>query len=263
MATGHRSTMSQLRKYSVFSPPHLLTEALKKLMKSELGHDFARLSGLFPHNWRAYVMGGVIRNSMLEQMRGIKLVPADADLVVDGASSIEALRARLGPFYLSANEFGGAKCRVRPRGAVFDVWRIEDHTNMAAAARPHTIEQLVRHNLLDIDAIVWDPRTDCLHDCGCQAAIEAGCIDLMGQEGISPNFLVAHAAHVIVVAYKTGLPISDRALDLVKSVCDAGERPNVLRSSERKLPEAANAIDAFLDELLKGAVRLWPSRTNR
>jgi len=208
-------------------------------------------------------MGGVIRNLMLQRMRGIKVAPADADLVIDGANSIDALHARLGPFYISANEFGGAKCRVRPRGTVFDVWRIEDHTNMASAALPHTVEQLLRHNLLDIDAIVWEPRTDCLHDCGCQAAIENGCIDLMGDEGVSPGFLAAHAAHVVVVAYKTGLPISDRALEFVKSVCDLGERPNVIRSSVRKLPEAANAIDAFLDELLKGAVRLWPSAIKR
>ena len=208
-------------------------------------------------------MGGVIRNLMLERMRGIKVAPADADLVVDGASSIEALCARMGPFYLSANEFGGAKCRLHPHGTVFDVWRIEDHTNMALAARPHTVEQLLRHNLLDVDAIVWEPRTDWLHDCGCRAAIEAGGIDLIGEAGISPSFLAAHAAHIIVVAYKTGLPISDRALDFVKSVCDLGERPNVIRSSVRKLPEAANAIDAFLDELLKGAVRSWPSATKR
>lgn len=208
-------------------------------------------------------MGGMVRNLMLERMRGIEVAPADADLVVDGASSTEALRSRLDPFYLSANEFGGAKCHVRPHGTVFDVWRIEDHTNMALAARPHTVEQLLRHNLLDIDAIVWEPRTDCLHDCGCRAAIETGCIDLMGEAGISPRFLAAHASHIIVVAYKTALPISDRALDFVKSVCDIGERPNVIRSSLRKLPEAANAIDAFLDELLKGAVRLWPSATKR
>jgi hypothetical protein len=255
--------MSELAKYSVLRPPHLLTSSFKNLLRSDLGHDFARLCDLFPTSWRIYVMGGVVRNLMLERMRGIKVAPADADLVVDGASSIEALRARMGPFYLSANEFGGAKCRLQSHGTVFDVWRIEDHTNMALATRPHTVEQLLRHNLLDVDAIVWEPRTDCLHDCGCRAAIEAGCIDLMGEAGISPRFLAAHAAHIIVVAYKTGLPISDRALDFVKSVCDLGERLNVIRSSQGKLPEAANAIDAFLDELLKGAVRLWPSRTNR
>ena len=230
---------------------------------NDLGHDLTRVCSFFPANWSTYVMGGVIRNLMLQQLRGIKVAAADADLVIDGASSTEALRVKLGPFYLSANEFGGAKCRVRPRGPVFDVWRIEDHTNMASATRPHTIEQLLRHNLLDIDAIIWEPRTDRLHDCGCLAAIEAGCIDLMGEEGISPSFLAAHAAHIVVIAYKTGLPLSDRALDFVKSTCDAGERPKVIRSSKRKLPEAANAIDAFLDELLKGAVRLWPSRTNR
>lgn len=232
-------------------------------MQSDAGHDFAQLCDLFPPAWKLYVLGGVVRNLMLLHLRGINVEPADADLVIDGAKSMEALHARLGAFYLSANEFGGAKCRMRPDGVIFDVWRIDDHTNIATEETPHTIEQLLRHNLLDIDAIVWDPVTDSLHDCGCMGAIENGCIDLMGDEGRSPTHLAAQAAHVLVVAYKTGLPISDRAREFLQTASETNERMDLLRISKRKLPEASGEIDNFLEELLSGAVRLWPTRTNR
>ncbi len=126
---------------------------------------------------------------------------------------------------------------------------------MSAAPEPHTIEQLLRHNLLDIDAVLWDTGTGCLHDCGCQAAIQAGGIDLMGDQGICWNFLAPQAAHVLVVAFKTDFPLSDRASDFIRAACDAGRREDLLRISRRKLPGAAGDIEKLLESLLSGVAR--------
>jgi hypothetical protein len=203
-------------------------------------------------------MGGLLRDMLLERILKIEARPADIDLVIWGASSIEEIQRRLGSATLSTNAFGGVKCRLRPSGLVFDLWRVEDHTNMARASKPHTVEQLLRHNLLDVDAILWDPKTDRLHDCGCLQAITAGRIGLESREGISQEVVAAQVAHVLVVAYKTNFPLSE---DVRLFVSEASQRcalTEVETIIERKVPHAAGPIVTFWRDILRGGTQECP-----
>src|SRR6267378_319353 len=161
-----------MASYQVLRHPHSLSKALQNFLQTEEGCDFRRAMSLVPPNWKVYVMGGLPRDLLLRQIRGIDVKPTDIDLVVEGANSVAAVRDRLGAAYVSSNTFGGAKCQFRPEGIIFDIWRVEDHANSVIAFKPYTIEQLLKHNLLDVDAILWDPKTDSLHDCGCLNAIQ-------------------------------------------------------------------------------------------
>ena len=102
-------------------------------------------------------MGGLLRDMLLNRRSQVSSQPSDVDMVIFGATSIDEIRSRLKDTIHSNNAFGGLKCQVRAEGMVFDLWRVEDHANIAAAPEPHTIEQLLKFNLLDIDAILWDP----------------------------------------------------------------------------------------------------------
>jgi hypothetical protein len=247
--------------YRALSPPHLLTKPLRKFLQTEAGRDLKSLTALFPAQWKVFVMGGLLRDLLLEIVPKSDIKPADADLVIFGANSIDAIRRALGSVNQSTNSFGGAKCQIRPHGLVFDIWRVEDHTNMASAAKPHTIEQLLRHNLLDVDAILWDPTTGCLHDCGCLDAIAAGRIGLMGREGISEKFIAVQVAHVLVVAYKTNFKLSEKVRAFVASAsrrCAPGDIEQII---ERKLPHAGVQIEAFWKDILRGGVQECPTPT--
>jgi len=247
--------------YRSFPAGHVLTEPLRKFLRTEAGHDFKSLSALFPRSWKVFVMGGFLRDLLLEGTAKDVSKPADLDLVISGAQSIDEIRNVLGNVNQSTNAFGGVKCQLRPKGLVFDLWRIEDHTNMALASKPLTIEQLLRHNLLDVDAIVWEPATDCLHEYGCRDAIAASRIGLNGREGISKRFPEAQVAHVLVVAYKTNFTLTEEVRDFVMASSrrsSAGEIDQIL---ERKVPYAAVQIEAFWKDILTGGVQACPTPT--
>jgi hypothetical protein len=247
-------------EYRTFRPIHVLTEPLHKFLRTEGGHDFRSLSALFPLSWKVFVMGGFLRDLLLEGVP--KNAPkADVDLVISGAHSIGEIRNSLGTVNQSTNAFGGVKCQIRPKGLVFDLWRVEDHTNITSAPEPHTIEQLLRHNLLDVDAILWEPVAECLHDCGCLNALAAGRVGLMGREGISDKFIAAQVAHVLVVAYKTNFTLSEEVRDFIATSsqrCAAGEIERIL---ERKVPYAAVQIETFWTDILSGDVQACPAPT--
>jgi hypothetical protein len=248
-------------QYRTFRPVHVLTEPLRKFLRTEAGHDFKSLTALLPRPWRVFVMGGFLRDLLLDGLPKDVSKPIDVDLVVSGAQSVDEIRNALGNVNQSTNAFGGVKCQLRPNGLVFDLWRIEDHSNMALASKHPTIEQLLRHNLLDVDAILWEPITDCLHECGCLDAIAAGRIGLMGREGISRAFIAAQAAHALVVAYKTNFELSEGVCDFIVTSSQRSAAGEIDRILERKVPYAAVQVEAFLKDILSGGVQGCPAST--
>lgn len=250
-----------IQPYRTFSPPHVLSDALRDFQRTQPGRDFQTLIGLLPPEWQPYVMGGLLRDLLLERVLKIRAKSPDIDIVIFGARSIEEVRDRLGSTILSTNAFGGMKCRLRPKGPLFDLWRVEDHTNMARAAKPHTIEQLLRHNLLDIDAILWDPKTDCLHDCGCLSAITAERIGLQGKDGVSERAVAAQIAHVLTVAYKTNFPLSSEVRGFVSKASRRREPAEVEAILKRKIPHAAGLLENFWKDIRSGGTQACPVPT--
>jgi hypothetical protein len=242
----------------VFRPPHLLSEPLACYLAGDVGNDLGVLCSTFPKEWAVYLMGGLLRNLLLKKLRGLRIENADVDLVINGAQSVSELQTTIKSYWIRQNEFGGAKCRIRPNGIVFDVWRIDDHVTMSSAPRPHSISQLLKHNLLDVDAILVDLQTNDLYDYGCLAAIQRGRIDLLGKEGIAPNVAAAQAAHVTLIGFKTGFEMSDAAVRFVRHTCHSPPlKRNVVRIIARKMPQAIFQIEEYLDFLLREEP--WPT----
>jgi hypothetical protein len=203
-------------------------------------------------------MGGVLRNLLLQCLRGLSLENRDLDLVIDGAGSADDLRAAVKDYSPHQNDFGGVKCRVRPDGVVFDIWRIEDHVNMSFSESPHAIEELLQHNLLDIDAVVFDLQTGALHDGGCLVAIERGVVDLLGPEGISQQFPAAQAAHIVLIGHKTTFELSHDCRRFVSErVSNPAIRNQVLQILTRKLESDSAHAEELLDSLVQEEP--WPT----
>lgn len=247
--------------YHILQPPHLLSSPLRGFFRTEKGSDFKHLRSLFPPQWKTWLMGGVLRDLLLEAIRKAEVEPADIDLVISGAPSIDVVRKRLGNMRNSSNSFGGIKCQFRPKSMIFDLWRMEDHPNMSTASEPHTIEQLLRHNLLDVEAIAWDPETDVLHDCGCIKAIKEGTIGLMGPEGICQRFMAAQAAHAISIAFKTQFKIRDDVRAFIATALDECGRDKILEILERKLPHLSGELEVLCKDLLQRGVYACPAPT--
>lgn len=203
-------------------------------------------------------MGGVLRNLLVQSMRGLSLDNRDLDLVIDGAGSPDELRAAVQDYWPKRNDFGGVKCRVRPDGLVFDIWRIEDHVNMSLSESPHAIEELLRHNLLDVDAVVLDLKTGVLYDGGCMAAIETGVIDLLGPAGVSQQFPAAQAAHIILVGRKTRFLLSHECRRFVaERLNDPEIRIQAIAIVCRKLRTDSAQAEQFVNSLTQEEP--WPT----
>lgn len=232
-----------------FRAPHFLTDAFDQFFTGSVGDDFLRVLAHIPAAYETYIVGGVVRDLLLDQIRMIKKPGGDIDLVIKGATDSKDLQSSFRDFDFRVNRMGGIKFRVRPQGTIFDVWRIEDHINLSSAGPPFTIERLLRHFLLDVDAVLWDTETGDLYDYGCLRAIQAGEIDLVGPEGISPVRAQVQAAHILLIAYSTGFRLSANARDYVRKILRSGNREEVYAVFQEKQPGAMRALDRLIEEV--------------
>jgi hypothetical protein len=231
--------------------PHLLTRALDRFFTGPMGEDFRRVLGSLPSVYETYVVGGVVRDLLLGQLRMIHKPIRDIDLVVQGAPDREVLEHLLSDFNFRTNRMGGLKFRASSEGVYFDLWRIEDQVELSSSSGPpYTVEQLLRHFLLDIDAVAWNPRTGDLYDYGCLRAITAGAIDLVGAEGISVSRASVQAAHILLISYDTGFTVSKQARELVRETWRSGKQEEVLAVLEDKRLGATHALRDHIKELL-------------
>src|SRR2546421_10312735 len=96
----------------VFRPPHLLTLPLSDYFGDQKGEDLRLLRSALDPRWRLYLMGGLLRSLLLQQIRKVPLTNADVDLVVQGARSSQDSRRVLSPYRLRRDEIGGAQCQI-------------------------------------------------------------------------------------------------------------------------------------------------------
>jgi len=242
----------QMRRLRFYEREHPYTEHVRGFLLTPAGTDFHTLTREFPDRWSLYLVGGVPRDLLLERQRGVSIPLADVDVVVDGAETVDELRNALGPFAMRENHFGGLKCRVRERAPVFDVWRAQDHINVGGGHERIGIERLLRHFLIDVDAVALETRTMRLFDLGCTAALEIGRIDMLGDAGVSPAFAALQGAHVLLVQRKTGFSLSPRLCRFVAEVCAGVGVAAVMDLVERKHPAAAEGIRASLRQIAAG-----------
>ncbi|HEY6332217.1 MAG TPA: hypothetical protein VI756_23010 [Blastocatellia bacterium] len=227
-------------RFTTFRPPHLLTRPIEEFFSGSLGDDFRALLAHFPKTYSIYLVGGVVRDLALRELKEINRPVGDVDLAVVGASSKAEVEAALGDLPRKVNRMGGLKIRVRKEGPVFDLWRVEDHLNVGESGPPFTIEKLLRYFLLDIDALAWDTANLNLYDYGGIASIEAERIDLLGTRGISAAMAPVQAAHIMAIAYSTGFKLSNRATALIRNAWQSsrrGEIISVLKDKQRGYPE--------------------------
>jgi hypothetical protein len=238
------------RQFVTFPEPHFLSDALDKFLTGTVGEDLRRVLGRLPSAYETYVVGGVVRDLLLRQMRMIEKPAGDIDLVIKGATDKLELQSLFLDLDFRVNRMGGIKFRIRDEGPLFDLWRIEDHVNISTSGPPYTIERLLHYFLLDIDAVVWSSSTGNLYDYGCLQAIAAGEIDLLGTLGISRSLALVQCAHILMIAHGTGFSLSERARDFVCEALQSGSREELYAVLREKHPEAVSAIRRHIQELL-------------
>ncbi len=107
--------MALRRELKSFAPPHLLSLPLERFFSGRNGDELAQLRSEFSTGWDAYILGGVLRNLLLKEMRGLDVPSVDVDVVVNGPQFSGQLQAALQNYIVRQNDFGGAKCRAAKR----------------------------------------------------------------------------------------------------------------------------------------------------
>jgi hypothetical protein len=116
------------------------------------------LNRLIEHRWRAYIVGGTLRDVMLAPASAF---PRDIDVMIAGCSmsemesvfqNLRVRKTRFGGLHLAKpailGGIGQASCDL-----LFDVWRLEDTWGLQNSGRAFSIEEFVNTPFLNIDSV--------------------------------------------------------------------------------------------------------------
>lgn len=236
------------RSVCVHSPSHSLTLPFEKFLASETGHSLHRLLTRFPHEWRPYVLGGVLRDLRLRSSGQIQ-VP-DVDLVIEGCPSQGDLRARL-PQSAISNSFGGLKCYLGPNGTAFDIWRVEDHLAAGQGPAPTSIQSVLPHCVTGLDAVALDVRQGTLFELGFLEGIAERNIFIVGHSRPVLGRAAAQAAHLVLLIRKySGSFEVDQDVWLLLAHAIALETPDAIRTLlvKKFFARGGHALPRYLRE---------------
>ena len=170
------------------------------------------------HGWQAYIVGGTLRDLMLD--RPAKFLPRDIDLVVVGPtqSEMEAVfedlqvrRTRFGGLHLvKPFEYGSSLATVK-RDLIFDEWRLADTWGLRAQGLEPTIRNFVKTPFLNIDSVA----IELFPIKGRRTLVEVGFFDSLLTQTLDINyepnpFPLLCVVRSLVLAVKLNFALSNR-----------------------------------------------------
>ncbi len=178
------------------------------------------LSRFKSSNWKLYLQGGMVRDSAIQVLTGIKIPTSDLDFVVEGCPSQEHLRNALVGFEVVQNSFGGFK--VKFGGLSIDLWRIENHLGIGDSTSKLGVVGLLGSVTTSMDAIAFDVFNERVIDHGCVNSIKLRIIDLNVDGFWNSKVAPHHIAHIAKMMGRTGFSLSaslqDRLREYVEHV---------------------------------------------
>lgn len=168
-------------------------------------------SGLFlsrfkSANWNLFLQGGMVRDSAIQVLTGIKIPMSDLDFVVEGCPSQEHLRSVLAGFEVVQNSFGGFKVKFGDLN--IDLWRIENHLGIADSILKLGVGGLLGSVTTSMDAIAFDVFNERIIDQGCLNSIARRTIDLNVNGFWNAKVAPHHIAHIAKMMGRTGFLLS-------------------------------------------------------
>jgi len=249
------------------------------------------LERIVDRRWRAYVIGGTLRDVMLAPG---SVWPRDIDVVVDGCST-EELDKTFGDLLVRRTRFGGLhlaksiKCGGISQvcyQALFDIWRLEDTWGIRTRGLQPTIENFVRTPFLNVDSVAIDlvpknSRHRHIYESGFFQSLITKTLEINFEPNPFPLVCIVRA---LIMAAKLEFALG-RSLaqfvanysrwgsinDLVKAQvshygrvrCNADELRLWLEAIEVKLHNGAERIDIDVDERRQLSLwRDWPPQSS-
>jgi hypothetical protein len=196
-----------------------------------------------PKSASILVVGGAIRNLLIEHIHGSAPQTDDIDLFVDGVPGEYPLENRLAGQNFHRTELDGLRWRPAKSNYAYDICLLPNFVVVAKYRLTPTVQNLLASIDFTVNAIGYDIDRHILHEHGCISAIKNRLIEFNTRRMVNKLLL---AYRILLIHHKTGFQLSTEVQSFLKSQIDfdtLGRLKDLLKAKQ-----GANAAKIILKD---------------
>jgi hypothetical protein len=197
----------------VLSKETVTSAALKFFSTSDLSEHIDYLSSQLPERVVLYIIGGSIRNLIMELAFGNAPKTGDIDLFIGGLPDDFSLSGLLEGEVFEETDLGGVRWHPKSSDVAFDLCLLPKFVLVQKYRLRPTRENLLNCIDFTVNAIVFDVTAGKLYERKCIAAIENRCMDFNTHRFYTKQLL---AYRILFIRYKTGFMLSEAIFSYMK-----------------------------------------------
>lgn len=208
---------------SIASPRGVVIHAQFDLIRPKIDR-FLRRDGVwkplehlrerFPPESEMFILGGALRNIIVEHFHGRTPPTADVDIFVGNLPSDFDLSRRFSRETSAVTELGGIRWRPENSPFSFDLCALDRFFNIEKYKLPPTLENLLAGTDFSVNAIVFDVKSEEVVERNAVEAIQRKTIDFNTDRFLTKNLLLYR---ILVMRHKLEFLLSRRVYNFVKS----------------------------------------------
>ncbi len=207
--------------------------------------DFLR--SRLPREARVYIVGGAIRNRVIEFVFGEAPKTRDIDIFIGGLPREYPFEELLAGQAFESTDLGGVRWRPASSAYAFDLCPLSNFIILVKNHLPPTVENLLACIDFTANAAVFDIDNQRLHESHCIAAVEKRLLDFNTTRFITKLLL---SYRILLIGYKTGFTLSKGLFAYLKNHVDVDTLSALKSVLKKKVgKETGKAIMGYCDRI--------------
>ena len=212
-----------------------------------IAEPLKRLRLHLPPTATVYIVGGALRNLIIDALFGNSPATADIDVFIGGIAKDYSFNDLLKDQACEHTELGGMRWWPSECPYAFDLCALAQFVFFEKYQLPPTLQNLLACIDFNVNAVVFDTQARQLHEKGCISAIAARCMDFNTTRMLNRLML---AYRILLIRHKTGFLLSAPVFSYVKHQIDLATLKNLKGLLQKKAGKAmAKAVMADYDEI--------------
>jgi hypothetical protein len=194
-----------------------------------------------------YIVGGAIRNLIIELVFGNAPQTGDIDLFINGLPDDFSLAGLLGGEVIEHTELDGIRWHPKSSHVAFDLCLLPKFVLLQKYRLQPTLENLLNCIDFTINAIVFEVNTGKLYEKKCIASITTRCMDFNTHRFYTKQLL---AYRILLIRHKTGFNVSEAVFSFLKHQLSLSDLSDLNALFKRKIGKTnAQALMADYDRI--------------
>jgi hypothetical protein len=185
----------------------IIAAVTSRFQAPDIATQLAFLAARLPSAARLLVVGGAIRNVIMDCVHGVSPPTRDIDVFIDGLAADFSLPAALAGETMTGADLGGVRWQPARAAHAWDLCLLPAFVVIRQCGLPPDRQTLLAHIDFNVNAVIYEPATRRFDERGCIGAIRRCELDFNSPRRVDP---LLSLYRILVIGHKTGFVLSRR-----------------------------------------------------